>query len=75
MANLVAGRQVVPELIQHDMTAERIAAEAIRLLDDEAARTAMKADLAEMAAKLRSERDPMEVAGDWVEKIELERMK
>ena len=74
MANLVAGRQVVPELIQHDMTAERIAAEAIHLLDDEAARTTMKADLAEVSAKLRSERDPMEVAADWIERIELEKI-
>ena len=35
MVNLVAGREIVPELIQGDMTGERIAAEAIRLLDDE----------------------------------------
>ena len=34
MVNLVAGRQVVPELIQDQMTAERIAAEACRLLED-----------------------------------------
>ena len=34
MVNLVAGRQVVPELIQDEMTAERIAAEALRLLED-----------------------------------------
>jgi lipid-A-disaccharide synthase len=69
MANLVAGRRIVPELIQHDMTAERIAAEAIHLLDDKGARTAMKTDLAEVAVKLRSDRDPMEAAADWIEKI------
>ena len=43
MVNLVAGQRIVPELIQHDMTPERIAAEALRLLDHEAERTAMRA--------------------------------
>src|SRR6185369_3272240 len=33
MVNLVAGRKVVPELIQGEMTGERIAAQALRLLD------------------------------------------
>jgi len=100
MVNLVAGRRIVPELIQHDMTSERIAAEAIRLLDDESKRTAMQKGLGEVAAMLqggtgperptlgaetlygpaatgsvvppellRSERDPMEIAADWVERI------
>ena len=35
MVNLIAGRQVAPELIQGDMTAERIASEAIQLLESE----------------------------------------
>jgi lipid-A-disaccharide synthase len=34
MANLVAGRRIVPELIQEDFTAERVAAEAVRFLTD-----------------------------------------
>src|SRR5204862_4207039 len=34
MANLVAGKRVVPELIQDDFTAERVAAEAVRFLTD-----------------------------------------
>ena len=34
MVNLVAGRQVVPELIQDQMTADRIASEALRLLEE-----------------------------------------
>jgi lipid-A-disaccharide synthase len=69
MVNLVAGRRIVPELIQHEMTSERIAAEAIHLLNHEEARTAMQSSLAEIAGRLRSERDPMEVAADWVERI------
>jgi lipid-A-disaccharide synthase len=68
MVNLVAGRFVVPELIQEEMTAEKIAAEALPLLEDSAARERMRAGLAEVAGKLGSERDPMETAADWVEK-------
>jgi lipid-A-disaccharide synthase len=69
MVNLVAGRRIVPELIQHEMTADRIAAEATRLLEDEAGRAEMKADLANVAGKLRSNRDPMEIAADWIERV------
>ena len=69
MVNLVAGRQVVPELIQDQMTAERIAAEASSLLEDVDAMRSMRAGLAEVAKKLGSDRDPMEIAADWVEKV------
>jgi lipid-A-disaccharide synthase len=69
MVNLVAGRQVVPELIQDQMTADRIAAEALKLLEDANAMQSMRAGLAEVAEKLGSERDPMEIAADWVEKV------
>jgi lipid-A-disaccharide synthase len=70
MVNLVAGRHVVPELIQDQMTAERIAAEAFHLLEDTGANQAMRAGLAEVAKKLGSDRDPMEIAADWVERAE-----
>jgi lipid-A-disaccharide synthase len=69
MVNLVAGRRVVPELIQGEMTGAGIAAGALRLLDDEEARSAMRVDLAEVAAKLASDHDPMESAAEWVEKV------
>jgi len=69
MVNLVAGRQVVPELIQHQMTADRIAAEALRLLDGEDAMKTMRLRLADVAKKLATDRDPMETAADWVEKV------
>jgi lipid-A-disaccharide synthase len=52
MVNLIAGRAVVPELMQSNLTGERLAAEAQRLLGDEFARTRMRADLAEVAARL-----------------------
>jgi lipid-A-disaccharide synthase len=69
MVNLVAGRRVAPELIQGEMTGERIASEAIRLLDDETARERMRAGLAEVKAKLASGGDPMETAAEWIEKV------
>jgi len=73
MVNLVAGRQIVPELIQDQMTADRIAAEALKLLDDVDAMQSMRAGLAEVAKKLGSDRDPMEIAADWVETANRER--
>jgi lipid-A-disaccharide synthase len=52
MVNLIAGRRVVPELIQEAFTAETVAAEARALLASAAARERMKRDLADVAAKL-----------------------
>jgi lipid-A-disaccharide synthase len=72
MVNLVAGRQVAVELIQRDMTGERIAAEALRLLGDEGARRKMKVDLKEVKEKLSSERDPMVVAAECIEQVLME---
>ena len=72
MVNLVAGRRVAAELIQQEMTGERIAAEALRLLNDDAARRKMKADLEEVKQKLSSERDPMEVAAECIDGILVE---
>jgi lipid-A-disaccharide synthase len=52
MVNLIAGRAVVPELMQGQMTGERLAAEAGRLLHDERARAAMRDGLAEVRERL-----------------------
>jgi lipid-A-disaccharide synthase len=52
MVNLIAGRLVVPELMQSRMTGESLAREARRLLHDESARAAMKSGLAEVRNKL-----------------------
>ena len=69
MVNLVADSPVVPELMQRDMTAERIAAQALRLLDDPEARAVMRAELAKTAGRLKTGRDPMEVAAEWIERL------
>jgi lipid-A-disaccharide synthase len=52
MANLVAGRKVVPELIQDDFTPEAVAAEALRVLTDPAHAARVRADHAEVRHKL-----------------------
>ena len=52
MVNLIAGRAVVPELMQSRMTGETIAREARRLLADPGARAEMKAGLDEVREKL-----------------------
>ena len=52
MANLVAGRRVVPELIQDDFTPDAVAREALALLLDPAAARAMRADLRTVREKL-----------------------
>jgi len=52
MVNLIAGRQVVPELIQHDLTAENVAREAVSLLTDKARAEQVRTDLAAVRAAL-----------------------
>jgi len=52
MVNLIAGRRVVPELIQDDFTPAAVESEVRRLLDPPAARDEMKSGLAEVRAKL-----------------------
>ena len=52
MVNLIAGKRVVPELVQEDFTAEKLAGEAIRLLDSPDARAEMRRGLAEVREKL-----------------------
>ena len=52
MVNLIAGKRVVPELIQNDFTPERVSTEVLHLLRDPAARDAMRASLAEVRHRL-----------------------
>jgi lipid-A-disaccharide synthase len=52
MVNIIAGREVVPELIQGDFTPDRVAAEALALLTDTRRRKAMIEDLAEVRRRL-----------------------
>jgi lipid-A-disaccharide synthase len=52
LVNVVAGRRVVPELMQEDVTAERLAAAVTPLLTDDRAAEAARRDLAEVRAAL-----------------------
>lgn len=52
MVNLIAGRQVVPELIQERFTAEAVASEATSMLTDSARAARIRQGLAEVRAKL-----------------------
>ena len=52
MVNLIAGKEVVPELIQTDFTPERVSREVLRLLQDQSARDAQQAGLAEVRERL-----------------------
>jgi len=52
MVNLVAGRRVVPELIQDALTPEAVAREVVPLLTDRARADAMRRDLADVRARL-----------------------
>ena len=60
MVNLIAGREIVPELIQDDFTAANTVSHLRPLLEDEAARNKMKQDLAAVAQALRTEKSPIE---------------
>ena len=52
LVNLVAGRSVVPELIQDEVTAERLCQEALHLLRDQSAYNSMKEGLRQVRESL-----------------------
>ena len=52
MVNLIAGKRVVPELVQKDFTPARVASEVIRLLDSPQLRSEMRGGLADVREKL-----------------------
>jgi lipid-A-disaccharide synthase len=56
MVNLLAGRRIVPELIQSDCRGELLAKEAGRLLDDPDANRRMREDLGEIRRMLEGDR-------------------
>jgi len=52
MANILAGRRVVPELIQHDATPENVARSALAVLEDPRKLRAMREELISLRTKL-----------------------
>jgi lipid-A-disaccharide synthase len=57
MVNLIAGRRIVPELIQHDFTASKVAEQLRPLLENEEARATMQSDLRTVGAALKVSSD------------------
>jgi len=78
MVNLIAGKRIVAELIQGQMTGQALVREAAVLLRSPAARLAMKSDLAVVAQKLHLNGTVGETAisraADEVEKVWEERV-
>ncbi len=52
IVNLIAGKRVVPELLQQDACPEKIGAEILHLLESSAARRAMRAEFAKIRENL-----------------------
>jgi lipid-A-disaccharide synthase len=62
MVNLIAGEEVVPELVQKDFTAERVAVEMKRIIPDGASREKMLAGLRRVRSLLRGDGQTMHPA-------------
>jgi lipid-A-disaccharide synthase len=71
MVNLIAGRRIVPELIQHQFTAANVAAALKPLLADTPERAQMLTDLADLRHRLTptSASTPIQQVADAVEAI------
>jgi lipid-A-disaccharide synthase len=52
LPNIVAGRAVVPEILQGDVSGQRLAAEVSRLLEDPVAAMAQRAAFKDLRAQL-----------------------
>jgi lipid-A-disaccharide synthase len=66
MVNLIAERQIVPELIQNDMTPAKLAAAAEELLTSDIRVNRMREDLARVRQLLTSDHNPLERAADLI---------
>jgi lipid-A-disaccharide synthase len=66
MVNLVAGRQIVPELIQHEMTGPKLAAAALELLGSQEKAARMRLDLAAVRSALTGAGDPLTKAAQMI---------
>lgn len=70
LVNLLAGRTLVPELLQRQATPERMAQELLPLLDDGAARAAQLDGLAEVRSSLGAPGAPRRVAEELLTHLE-----
>lgn len=73
MVNLIAEREIVPELVQHDFTADNVMAKVNEILPDGPPRARMLAGLAEVKSRLKAPSD--QHPADRAAKIILELVK
>ncbi|HKN16519.1 MAG TPA: lipid-A-disaccharide synthase [Candidatus Sulfotelmatobacter sp.] len=59
MVNLIAGAEIIPELVQHDFTASNVVARVQEFLPDGPVRERMQDGLTQVKAKLRSPRQAL----------------
>ncbi len=64
IVNILAGKRIIPELIQRQFTGERLAQEAVELLSSENARAEMKAEFQRIAESLGQESASVHVAAE-----------
>jgi len=69
MVNLIAGKEVVPELVQKNFTAEKVVGEIVKILSDGPARETMIAELAGVKVALRGAPDRLPAAEQAAEAI------
>jgi lipid-A-disaccharide synthase len=72
MVNLIAGRRIVPELIQHDFTASKVVEQLRPLLENEEARATMQSDLRTVGAALRATEGTKQTAIEHAARIALQ---
>jgi lipid-A-disaccharide synthase len=72
MVNLVAGRRVIPELMQNEVRGERLAEEALRLLANPEALARMRRELGTVAAQLSPPVEAMRRASSIVQDLLLQ---
>src|SRR3954465_13812507 len=74
MPNLIAGKEIVPELLQHDFTSNNVVASLRPLLDDSPKRAKMISDLESVQTSLKQQKGP-ETAADRAAEAVLKVMK
>ncbi len=72
MVNLIAGEEVVPELVQHDFTAEKVVARIKEIIPDSPSRNRMLDGLLEVKARLRAPEGAVQHPADRAAEIILD---
>lgn len=70
MVNILAGRRIVPEFVQHEARADRVLSAALELIEDTPARAQMVHDLAEVRAVLGEPGASVRAANEILKVIE-----